>query len=117
MNIVYPLGDGRFLMLIFKVSAIPNHIGFGRYYEATCEIALGGGQASLLECVLHRPPNRRNVVGDLVTDWLGLAIECELTEEQLASATISIARYGDELSEQDAKLRFGDLAGSRAREL
>ncbi|HEY7386627.1 MAG TPA: hypothetical protein VH743_23445 [Beijerinckiaceae bacterium] len=102
---VTPFGDGQFLIQLFPVSNIPDQIGFGRYYEATCEVALEDGNATLHECIVHRPTNRRNVVGVRLTDWLVILIKTDLTLTQLSHAAVSVAQYGRELSEQKAATR------------
>jgi len=103
---VIPLGRGRFLIQLFGVAAIPEQIGFGRYYEASCSITLADGTTVLQPGVLHRPRNIRNVTGARTTDWLVLLVVIDLSEMQLASATVSVSDYGVELSEREAELRY-----------
>ncbi|GEP56041.1 hypothetical protein [Reyranella soli] len=98
---VIPIGGRQFLIQLFRVATIPDHIGFGRYYEATCAIELAEGSTILQECVAHRPKNRRNITGDRHTDWLILLVKTDLTQTQLSGATISVAQYGAELTNQE----------------
>ena len=100
---VIPFGDRRFLIQLFRVTTIPDHIGFGRYYHGTCEVALADGSTILHECIVHRPSNRRNVIGVRTTDWLVLLVKADFTQAQLSSASISVVRYGAELSEQEQR--------------
>lgn len=104
---VTPWAAGPFLILLSRMTAIPDQIRFNAYYEATCEIALRDQDTRLHDCLVHRPSNSRNFAGDRITDLLALIIDTELTEAELSSATIGIARYGSELSEQDATIRAG----------
>jgi len=101
---VIPRGDRRFLIQLFRVVSIPDHIGFGRYYDGTCEIALADGSSTLHGCIVHRPSNRRNVIGVRTTDWLVLLVGADFTQAQLSSASIRVIRYDAELSEQEAAL-------------
>jgi hypothetical protein len=107
MMAVAPWAAGRFLILLYRMTAIPDHVRFNSYCEATCEIALSDEDARLHDCVVHRPGNSRNIAGDRITDWLALVVDTELTEAELSSATIGIARYGREISEQEAMIRAG----------
>jgi len=102
---VIPFGDRQFLIQLSAVSTIPDQIGFSRYYEATCEIALEDGNTTHLECVVHRPTNRRNVAGIRATDRLVLLLKTDLTQSQLSGAAITLEQYGAELSEQEAVRR------------
>ena len=102
MTDVIPLKDQLFLVQLFAVPYIPDQIGFGRYYEAICEIILEDGNSVRDQCVIHRPSSRRNVVGVRTTDWLVLLLKTELSVKQLSDAAISVARYGAELSEKEA---------------
>ena len=104
---VFPWAAGRFLILLSRMTDIPDQIRFNGYFEATCEIALKDEDARLHDCVVHRPSNSRNFAGDRITDWLALVVDTELTEAELASATIGIVRYGREISEQEAMIRAG----------
>jgi hypothetical protein len=104
---VIPLGGREFLIQLFGVPNIPEQIGFGQYYEASCEIDLEGGEIIRHQCVVHRPSNRRNVVGVRVDDWLVLLIRTDLTSMQLCGAAISVAQYGVVLSEAEAISRRG----------
>jgi len=108
---VIPLGDRRLLIQLFRVVTIPDHIGFGRYYDGTCEIALADGSTILHECVVHRPRNRRNVIGVRTTDWLALLIKADFTQVQLSGASIKVIRYGAELSEQEQEIALGNRRG------
>lgn len=107
---VFPLGDRRLLIQLFRVATIPDHIGFGRYYDGTCEIALADGSTIPHECIVHRPSNRRNVTGVRTTDWLVLLVKADFTQAQLSSAAIKVIRYGAELSEQEVALGYGFTA-------
>ncbi len=109
---VIPLRDGRLVIQLFRVATIPDHIGFGRSYDGTCEIALADGSTILQECIVHRPSNRRNVTGVRTTDWLLLGARADFTQAQLSGAAVRVVRYGAELNEQEAVLGFGFTAES-----
>lgn len=102
---VIPFGDRQFLVQIFSIPTIPDGVGFNRYYEATCEIVLTDGNTIQLECVVHRPANRRNVVGDRRTDWLILLIKTDVSQRQLCQASINVVGFGAEISELEAIAR------------
>lgn len=104
---VMPFGDGQFLVQLFRLPAIPDEVEFGRYYEATCDIALKDDNTIRLECVVHRPTNRRNVAGVRQIDWLWLLLKTNLTSKQLSDASIKVAQYGLELEEQEVAVRAG----------
>ncbi|KFC75941.1 hypothetical protein FG93_00081 [Bosea sp. LC85] len=101
---VIPFGERQFLIRLFPVSTIPDHIGFGRYYETACEIALKDGRAIRHECVVLRP-NWRTLDGARIADLTVLLHKTDLTQSELSGAVISVARYGAELSEQEATAR------------
>jgi hypothetical protein len=107
---VIPVGDRRLLIQLFRVAPIPDHIDFGRYYDGTCEIALSDGSTILHECIVHRPKNRRNVIGVRTPDWLVLLVEGDLTPTQLSGAAVRVIRYGAELNEQEAAVAAGFTA-------
>jgi hypothetical protein len=92
---VIPVGGRQFLIQLFRVATIPDHIGFGRYYEATCAIELAEGSTILQECVVHRPKNRRNVTGDRHTDWLILLVKTDLTQTQLSRVSRKRSRRAE----------------------
>jgi hypothetical protein len=98
---VIPVGGRHFLVQLRRMTTIPGHIGFDRYYEGTCAIELADGSTILQECFVYRPKNRRNVVGDRQTNWLALLVKTDLAQTQLSSAAIAVVRYGAELSEQE----------------
>lgn len=106
MNTVFTVGPRHFIVMLQDVPAIPDHVGFTGYYEATCELVLADGQTSLSECVVRRERDRRNVVGLLLKDRLVLTLVTGLTGEQLTYAAIGITRYGHEIGEPEAILRI-----------
>ena len=103
---VIPFGHRQFLVQLFKVANIPDHIEFGRYYEAICEIVWADGKAIQEECVAHRPSDRRNVVGRRTPDWLVLLVKTDLTLSQFSGTEIRVIQYQSEVSEQQAKLNY-----------
>lgn len=104
---VMPFGDGQVLIQLFRVSAIPNGIEFGRYYEATCDITFKDGNADRRKCIAYRPTNRRNVAGVRQVDWIWLVLKTDLNSKQLSDATVEVAEYGRELEEEEAAARAG----------
>lgn len=118
MNNVVAVGPRHFIVQLRDVPAIPDHVGFTGYHDATCEIVLADGQTDLCECVLRRERDRRNVVGSSLEDCLTIVLVSGFTGVQLVPAAITITRYGSEISEPEAMLRADrknwDIGGGTA---
>ncbi|XAZ21816.1 hypothetical protein LVY75_23685 [Sinorhizobium sp. B11] len=103
---VMPWAEREFLIYLSSVPDIPEQIGFGRYYETSCEIVLEGGEIIRQNCAVHRPADMRSVVGERIIDWLLLLIRTDLTSTQLSRATFSIGQDCIALNEAEARARW-----------
>ncbi|MBB3409808.1 hypothetical protein FHT87_003727 [Rhizobium sp. BK316] len=103
---VMPWAEREFLIYLTSFPDIPEQIGFGRYYETSCDIALESGEIIQQNCVIHRPANMRSTVGEPITDWLLLLIRTDLTSTQLSRAAFSIGQDCIALSEAEARARW-----------
>lgn len=103
---VMPFGERRFLLQFFE--PIPDHLEFGQYYPAICEIAYPDGAAARLQCIAYWPSKRRNVVGQSLGNWLLVPIITDLPGDLLTKSDLSVTRYGAEVSERFARQWWGE---------
>lgn len=103
---VIPFGHRQFVIQLFGVTNIPPHVEFGSYREAVCEIGLPDEPTLLERCLIYRPGDRRNVIGERTTDWLVVFLTTDLSITQLSSARICITQFDEKISEKQAILDY-----------
>lgn len=113
---VIPFGPGELLIQLFAIPVIPDDIGFGRYYEGKCKISLNDNGALIHDCIIFRPKNNRNVLGNRTPDMLLIWMKIDITRTQLLSANFALEEYGPELSEREAKARSSRELGSQLQD-
>lgn len=98
-------GSGLYIVQLFNVPTIPDTVRHNGYYKARCEISHDAHGVETHECIVHRPSNRRNVVGTRQTDWLLLMLEVpNWKESELIESTLRIVDYSVEIKGDELKI-------------
>lgn len=100
---VIPLSARRFIVQLWNLDDIPAGVSFDHNYEGKIVVAIDGDKRIACDCVIHRPSNRRNVLGARADDWLLIDLETDLDVEDLKAATISVSHYGRDLGVATAR--------------
>lgn len=106
--------DRTFLIQLFRVSEIPDHVAFKSYHRAACSLLWTDGSETRHDSTVHRPSHHRNVAGQRTIDQIAVLLRSDRSLTDGSLAAVRIDRWDGEISLDEAKATAGPYRGRGA---